>query len=136
MVEYLGLADYLLIAEAVLGVPAEVLTISANLHLADSALNSPAATFGGHDLYPDFADKAAALCVHLCNNHTLIDGNKRVAYWAMTEFVERNGYTWTPPAGDDPDGDETVKIMWDVAANRCSQHELAQWIRDRIGDDG
>lgn len=33
MVEYLGLADYLLIAEAVLDVPAEVLVLSASLHL-------------------------------------------------------------------------------------------------------
>lgn len=42
MVEYLGLADFLLIAEAVLGVPAEVLYYSTDLNLADSALHAPA----------------------------------------------------------------------------------------------
>src|SRR6266542_6823634 len=80
MVEYLGLADYLLIAEAVLGVPAEVLALSTDLHLADSALNAPAASFGGHELRPSFAQKAAVLCIRVCNNHPLVDGNKRVAY--------------------------------------------------------
>ncbi len=94
MIKYLGLADYLPIAEAVLDVPAEVLALSANLHLADSALNAPAASFGGHELYPSFAQKAAVLCARLCNNHTLIDGNKRVAYEALREFVARNGYSW------------------------------------------
>src|SRR6266542_2623981 len=97
MVEYLGLADYLLIAEAVLGVPAEVLALSTDLHLADSALNAPAASFGGHELRPSFAQKAAVLCIRVCNNHPLVDGNKRVAYEVLREFVARNGYEWTDP---------------------------------------
>lgn len=62
MTQYLGLGDFLLIAEAVLDVPAEVLALSTDLHLADSALNAPAASFGGHELHRPFARKAAVLC--------------------------------------------------------------------------
>ena len=135
MVEYLGLGDYLLIAEAVLDVPAEVLALVADLHLADSALNAPAASFAGYELHRGMARKAAVLCVRLCNNHPLIDGNKRVAYEALREFVARNGYAWADPPDDGPFGDETVKIMWGVASGRVSEDELATWIAERIGVD-
>jgi death on curing protein len=43
---YLGLADYLLIAEAVLGVPAEEIARWPGIGLAESALHAPAAAFG------------------------------------------------------------------------------------------
>jgi len=136
MVEYLGLADFLLIAEAVLGVPAEVLYHSTNLNLADSALHAPAASFRGSDLYPTFERKAATLCFRLCNNHPLVDGNKRVAYEALREFVARNGYKWSNPINDGPDGDETVKLIWGVAAGNTTEADLASWIAERIGEGG
>lgn len=135
MVEYLGLGDFLLIAEAVLDVPAEVLALSSDLNMADSALHAPATSFGGYELHRSFAEKAAVLCARLCNNHPLIDGNKRVAYEALREFVARNGYHWDDPVDDGPDGDETVKIMWGLAAGRVDEAELAAWIADRIGTD-
>jgi death-on-curing protein len=136
MVEYLSLADYLLIAEAVLGVEAEVLALSANLHLADSALNAPAASFAGTELHTPFAKKAAVLCARVCNNHALLDGNKRVAYECLREFVARNRYDWSDPPGDEPDGDETVKVMWDVAAGVLDEDGLAAWVAARIGVHG
>jgi len=133
MVEYLGLADYLLIAEAVLDVPAEVLYHSADLRLADSALHAPAASFGGRDLYPSFDQKAAVLCWRVCNNHPLLDGNKRVAYECLREFVARNGFAWNEPLDDWPDGDETVKVMWAVAAREMDEEHLTSWVADRLG---
>lgn len=132
MVEYLGIGDFLLIAEAVLDVPAEVLALSTDLFLADSALNAPAASFGGYELHRPFARKAAVLCSRLCNNHPLLDGNKRVAYEALREFVARNGYTWSDPV-DDPRGDQTVKIMFGLAAGAVDENELTDWIGERIG---
>ena len=47
-----------------------------------SALARPAATFGGEDLYPEIADKAAALMHSLALNHPFVDGNTRVAAFA------------------------------------------------------
>ena len=135
-VEYLGLGDFLLIAEAVLDVPAEVLALTTNLNLADSALHAPAASFGGLELYRSFPEKAAVLCSRLCNNHPLIDGNKRVAYEALREFVARNNLPWTNPVDDGPDGDETVKIMLGLAAGLVTETELTAWIDERLGGAG
>jgi death on curing protein len=132
MIQYLGLADLLLIAEAVLGVPAEALALTTNLALADSALNAPAASYAGTEAHPGFAVKAAVLCARLCRNHAFIDGNKRVAYEALREFVARNGREWTDPEGDRPAGDETVKIMWDLAAGRVTEIEFTTWVSARI----
>ena len=67
----LELADFLLIAEAVLEIPAKRIAEESSLHLADSALHAPFACFGGEDFYPDFATKAAVLCAHLVKNHPL-----------------------------------------------------------------
>lgn len=134
MIQYLNLADFLIIAEAVLGVPAEDLYRTSDIGLADSALRAPAACFGDFEVYPTTAAKAAVMTYRLCRNHPLIDGNKRVAYLALREFVARNGYTWTPPRGDDPDGDETVKVMWDLAAGQVTQEELSVWVAQRIGE--
>jgi death on curing protein len=122
--EYLDLVDYLLIAEAVLGVPAEEIALWPGIGLADSALHAPAAGFGGVELYPDVIDKAAVLCVRLARNHPLPDGNKRVAYLAMLEFLARNEVEWTPPGTE-----ETVAKMESVAAGGISESELADWLR-------
>ena len=124
MTEYLDLADYLLIAEAVLGVPAEAIAQWPGIGLADSALHAPAAGFGGIELYPDVFDKAAVLCVRLARNHPLPDGNKRVAYLALLEFLVRNGVEWAPSSVDD-----TVATIERVAAGTISERELADWLR-------
>jgi death-on-curing protein len=135
MTRYLGLADYLLIAEAVLDVPAEILVDVCDLPLAESALNAPSASFGGLDLYPTMTEKAAALTYRVCNNHALLDGNKRVAYECLREFLAINDAVWTEPVDDDGDDgdDETVKIMWGLAAGNVTEQALAEWIAVRIG---
>jgi death-on-curing protein len=122
--EYLDLADYLLIAEAVLGVPAETIARWPGIGLAESALHAPAMGFGGVEFYPDVIDKAAVLCVRLARNHPLPDGNKRVAYLALQEFLARNRIAWSPPSVD-----ETVMTMEGVAAGQISERELADWLR-------
>jgi death on curing protein len=75
---YLDLVDFLLIAEAVLDIPAEDLARARRLELAESALHAPAAEFGGVEFYPDPARKAAVLASRLIGDHPLPDGNKRV----------------------------------------------------------
>ncbi len=129
--EYLDLADFLLIAEAVLDIPAEDLAHAARLELAESALHAPAATFGGVEFYPDLARKTAVLAARLINNHPLPDGNKRVGYLCALEFVARNGGTWTHPP-DDPDGDDTVAIIEGVAAGQIDEDTLTVWIEQRL----
>jgi len=135
-VRALELADFLLIAEAVLEIPAKRIAQESSLHLADSALHAPLACFGGEDFYPDFALKAAVLCAHLVKNHPLRDGNAPVALVATIEFCQRNGHPWRPPPGDE-DGAVTARRLMDLAAaplTRDTVAELAAWIGERIGD--
>jgi death-on-curing protein len=128
---YLDLIDYLLIAEQVLQIPAKELSRLERLGLADSALNAPAASFGGVEAYPEFELKVAVLGWHLIKNHPLPDGNKRCALLAMIEFTHRNGLIWGPDPGDPEAGDSVIR---GVAAGRLGQAELADWVRKRIGE--
>jgi len=68
-VEYLDLADYLTVAQAVTGLDLQTVINITNVKLADSALHAPSAGFGDDDFYPDFIDKAAVLHVRLARNH-------------------------------------------------------------------
>lgn len=107
-----------------LDVPAETIARWPGMGLAESALSAPAMGFGGVEFYPDLFDKAAVLCNRLARNHSLPDGNKRVAYLALLEFLARNGVDWTPPSVD-----ETVGMIEGVAAGRVSESDLAAWLR-------
>jgi len=134
--EYLRLEDYLVICEEVIGRPAEAIAAESRLELAESALAAPAAGFGGVEVYPDLAVKAAVLCVRLVKNHPLVDGNKRAGFVAMIEFLLRNGATWTPPSGDQG-GEASARVILDVAAgsgDADAVNRLAKWIRRRIVD--
>lgn len=124
MAEYLDLADYLLIAEEVLGVPAETIAGWPGVGLAESASIAPAAGVGGVEFYPDLIDKAAVLCVRLARNHPLPDGNKRVAYLALVEFPARNEVEWAPQSVD-----ETVAMIEGVAAGSITERELGDRLR-------
>ena len=64
-----------------------------DLGLLDSAVAQPRTGFGGTDLYPELADKAAALAFSLVMNHPFADGNKRTGYVSMMMFLSRNGHT-------------------------------------------
>ena len=130
MIAYLEFADYLLIAETVLGVPAEAIATFDRIGLAQSALAAPQAGFGGVEAYPDFETKAAVLCWHLVKNHPLPDGNKRCAFLATVEFIERNGRTWVPAPGDP---DETDEVIRGVASSELSQANFREWIAARCG---
>jgi death on curing protein len=79
------------------------------------------------ELYPDFEMKAAVLCSRLIRNHPLPDGNKRVGYLCLREFVARNGYEWHSPGAD-----ETVETIEAIAAGRVAELELADWVRERL----
>jgi death on curing protein len=128
---YLDLADYLLIAEQVLGLPAEVIANFNRIGLASSALAAPQAAFGGVEAYPEFATKAAVLCWHLIKNHPLPDGNKRCAFLATVEFAERNGRRWVP-APDDPD--ETDRVVRGAAGGSIDEATFRHWIAARLDE--
>ncbi|WP_229663228.1 type II toxin-antitoxin system death-on-curing family toxin [Microbacterium album] len=63
--------------------------------LLASAVARPEAGFGGTDVYPTLAEKAAALLESLARNHPLVDGNKRTAWMLTLHFLALNGVRHT-----------------------------------------
>ena len=88
----------------------------------ESALAQPRMTFGGQELYPSLADKAAALGFSLVCNHPFIDGNKRVGHAAMETFLVLNG--WELAAGVD----EQEQVILRLAAGSLPREEFTAWV--------
>ena len=131
---YLEIGDFLLIAEAVTGIPAEVLGESDRVvSQADSALHVPQSGFAGTEVYPGFEDKAAILCARLIQNHPLPDGNKRTAFLCMIEFIERNGFRLRSRPGDSPSS--IADVLVGLAAHTMSEQDFIVWVTGRIRED-
>jgi death-on-curing protein len=84
---YLTLPELLHVAQRTLGSDPRIRDIG----LLESALARPQATAFGSDAYPSLNGKAAALLHSLARNHSLVDGNKRLALAAMITFYGVNG---------------------------------------------
>jgi death on curing protein len=92
----------------------------------DAAINRPAMTFGGEDLYPDVGAKAGALLHSLVMNHPFVDGNKRVGAHAAVLFALLNG---NEPAFT---SEELVEVTLATARGEMSAEALAIWFRQRL----
>ena len=88
---YLTLDELLVIAERV--IDDEVALRDAGL--LESAAARPQTTVFGADAYPDLHSKSAALLISTCNNHALVDGNKRLALAATIVMLGINGWVLT-----------------------------------------
>jgi death-on-curing protein len=127
-IEYLELADYIAVAQAVSGLDLQTVMNVTNHDLADSALHAPAAGVGDTDFYPEFIDKAAVLVVRLARNHPLPDGNKRAAWVSLRLFVDINGWEWTPK----PSIDEAEAAVLAIAAGDWNEAATANWLRQYL----
>jgi len=126
--QYLDLADYLLIAEAITGLRAGVLAeMPRVVSLASSALGVPASGWQGQEAYPEPAQKAGLLAARLAKNHPLPDGNKRAAWLAMIEFLERNGYHL-----EQPEPSDAVDTMLRLASSDLTERDFVEWLRPRL----
>ena len=94
-----------------------------DMHLLQSAINRPFATYGGEDLYPDIFLKSGALIQSIVKNHPFIDGNKRTAFGVTYTFLRRNKIQITAPTW------EVVKLMVEVANKNLSVDEIASWLK-------
>ena len=90
----------------------------------EAAVARPRMTFGGEDLYPDHAAKAAALLHSLVMNHPFVDGNKRTSLLALYTFLGVNGVDFIVPEA------EAAAIILSLAAGEVSEESLTRWIRD------
>ncbi|HKG38173.1 MAG TPA: Fic family protein [Conexibacter sp.] len=125
----LELADYLVLAEAVIGLDAATLASAPHVVArAESALAAPFAEFDGVEMYEGLARRAAVLCSRLLRNHPLPDGNKRVAYLSMIELIRRNGCEWAPVAPLL----ERAAMVERLAAREIDEDEFARWVEQQI----
>ena len=97
-----------------------------DLNALDSAIAQPAMAFGGQDLYPTTADKAAALGYSLVMNHPFFDGNKRIGHAAMETFLMLNGHELN--AGSD----EQEKVILELAAGQMNRADFTDWVRKHV----
>jgi death-on-curing protein len=67
---------------------------------------------------------AAAYAFGLAKNHAFVDGNKRIAFMAMTTFLVKNGVAFSP------DPAPSTQIILALAAGEVSEESLTRWIRD------
>jgi death-on-curing protein len=92
----------------------------------ESAVAQPQAAFGGQELYPTLAAKAAALSFSLVKNHAFVDGNKRIGWAAMRVFLRLNGSSIAT------DVDEAERAVLSLAAGEMSREEWTQWVRGHL----
>ena len=92
--------------------------------LLDSALNLPFQSFDGEDIYKTIQAKAARLGFSLVNNHSFVDGNKRIGILAMLVFLEMNGIEIICT------DEELIELGLGVADGSVSYKDLLNWIID------
>ena len=119
---YLSLAEALVLGQLVTGIDAVVLESASRTELLDSALHAPQAGFGDDDFYSDFFMKAAVLCTRIARNHPLPDGNKRLAWICLVTFCDLNDYELFVAK------EEAVHTVVAVAAGELSENDLSKWI--------
>lgn len=92
----------------------------------ESALAQPRMTFGGAELYPTIAEKAAALGFSIIQNHPFVDGNKRTGHAAMEIFLVLNGYEI------DKSVDEQETVILQVASGLLTRSAFTNWVNSSI----
>ena len=86
-IEYLTAEDLIVLAEVIIGQRPVV----RDPGLLAAAAARPSTVVFGHVAYPTLFGKAAALLFSVCQSHTLLDGNKRLAWAAAVTFLSLNG---------------------------------------------
>jgi len=92
----------------------------------EAAIAQPRMTFGGEDLYPSVAEKAAALGYSLIKNHPFVDGNKRVGHAAMEVFLVLNGFEIQSST------DEQEQVILQVASGEKKREEFEDWVKSHL----
>jgi death on curing protein len=118
-VEYLTLEDLLFLVRRLGAGPVR------DVGLLDSACHRPQAGLLGQEAYPTLAAKASALMHSIACNHALVDGNKRLAWLAMADFLWINGYLV------DMTDDESFELTMSVAAGQLDAAGIEKRLRLR-----
>lgn len=93
-----------------------------DIGLLESAAARPMTTVFGDLAYPTFELQAAALMHSLSRNHSLVDGNKRLAWSAMRVFFLLNDRDLRYSV------DEAEQFVLAVAKGDADVSEIAAWL--------
>jgi len=97
-----------------------------DLPALESAVAQSHQTFGGEDLYPSLAQKAAAIGFWLIQNHPFVDGNKRIGHAALEVTLLLNGFEIIA------DVDEQERIILGVASSIVKRDQLTLWVETHM----
>jgi len=97
-----------------------------DLALAESALAQPQMSFGGTELHPTLAEKAAALRFSLVMNHPFLDGNKRIGHAAMETFLVMNGFELNANI------DDAESVILRLAAGELERLPFTDWVVEHV----
>jgi death on curing protein len=89
-----------------------------DLSLLSSAIYVPQSTFDGEYLHKSIPAMAAAYLFHICENHALVDGNKRVSLASALVFLDINNYKFSC------DEDALYDTVLSVAKSELKKDEL------------
>ena len=92
----------------------------------EAAINRPYATFDQQELYPNPADKAAAITESILINYPFVDGNKRTGYVLMRLILLKAGVDIE--AGQEDKYDFVISI----AKGERGFEDIKQWIEERL----
>lgn len=125
MIRYLTLVEVLNLHRQIIEQSGGALGVR-DLGALESALAQPRMTFGGEDLYPTLADKAAALGFSIVMNHPFVDGNKRTGHAAMETFLVLNGLEISASV------DEQEQIILALASGNSGRESFVEWLKQHI----
>lgn len=91
-----------------------------------SALGRPFQTFDNKELYPEPADKAAAIFESLISNHPFVDGNKRTAYVLMRLTLRQYGLDI------DANEDEKYDFVFAAAQGLIKFDQIRDWLTKHL----
>lgn len=94
-----------------------------DIHLLQSALAQPEASFGGEWLHEDLFEMAAAYAFHLSQNHPFFDGNKRTALASALVFLEMSGVNIHDPP------QRLLDTMLKISTGRLDKKGFAEILR-------
>lgn len=127
MQSQLEFIDALLIAEALLGVPAEQLRRVVPIARTQAALAAPFATVAGDELlYPDPVERAVICCSRIAREQPFPSGNQKIGFACMREMLARDGFRWTRE-----EAAETTAMVEKLARREVSHDEFVRWVRAR-----
>lgn len=122
-IDYLSLHDLLLIAAEI--IPGFQIR---DFGLLESAAYRPQTTVNGEDAYQTLVEKAAALLHSLARNHSLVDGNKRLAWSATRTFLILND------ADLSLEIDEAEDLVVATAAGKLDVYQIAARLAAGVKD--